>query len=73
MLPDYGQFNPNSGNSITGQFLGRDEGGELWLLTGYELDLFPDEAEGYYLNVFATLPSWLCDVAPRERDRALCR
>ena len=58
VLPDFGQFNANQGNSISGQFLGRDADGESWLFTGYELDLFPDEAEGYYLNVSATTPSW---------------
>ena len=58
VLPDFGQFNSAIGNSITGKFLERDESGESWLFTGYELDLFPDEAEGYYLNVSATTPSW---------------
>jgi len=58
VLPDFGQFNSSQGNSISGQFLGRDTEGESWLFTGYELDLFPDEAEGYYLNVSATTPSW---------------
>lgn len=58
VLPDFGQFNNNPSNSIAGQFLGRDAEGESWLFTGYELDLFPDEAEGYYLNVSATTPSW---------------
>ena len=58
VLPDFGQFNSTAGKPITGKFLERDEGGESWLFTGYELDLFPDEAEGYYLNVSATTPSW---------------
>ncbi|WP_370624116.1 DUF3305 domain-containing protein [Polynucleobacter sp. JS-Safj-400b-B2] len=58
VLPDFGQFNSNQSNSIWGQFLGRDDDGESWLFTGYELDLFPDEAEGYYLNVSAKSPSW---------------
>ena len=58
VLPDYGQLNSNQSGSIMGQFLGRDADGESWLFTGYELDLFPDEAEGYYLNVSATTPSW---------------
>ena len=58
VLPDFGQFNSNQSNVISGQFLGRDDDGESWLFTGYELDLFPDEAEGYYLNVSATAPSW---------------
>ena len=58
VLPDFGQFNSKQSNAISGQFLGRDADGESWLFTGYELDLFPDEAEGYYLNVSATAPSW---------------
>ena len=58
VLPDLGQFNSKQSNAISGQFLGRDAEGESWLFTGYELELFPDEAEGYYLNVSATTPSW---------------
>jgi hypothetical protein len=58
VLPDFGKFNHNQTNTISGQFLGRDADGESWLFTGYELDLFPDEAEGYYLNVSATTPAW---------------
>ena len=58
VVPDLGQFNSKQSNAISGQFLGRDAEGESWLFTGYELDLFPDEAEGYYLNVSATTPSW---------------
>ena len=60
VLPDFGQFTSTSiaGNKISGQFLGRDDQGESWLFTGYELNLFPDEAEGYYLNLSATLPAW---------------
>jgi hypothetical protein len=59
VLPDFGQFaNDSQGGKITGQFLGRDEQGESWLFTGYELNLFPDESEGYYLNLSATKPCW---------------
>lgn len=60
VLPDFGQFTNQSAveNTISGQFLGRDEQGESWLFTGYELNLFPDEAEGYYLNLSATQPCW---------------
>lgn len=60
VLPDFGQFQAqvNSSNAISGQFLGRDADGESWLFTGLELDLFLDEAEGYYLNVSATTPCW---------------
>ncbi len=36
VLPDFGQFNANQSNSISGQLLGRDDAGESWLFTGYE-------------------------------------
>ena len=60
VLPDFGQFNNALGEEgkIIGQFLGRDDQGESWLFTGYELNLFPDEGEGYYLNLSATQPCW---------------
>ena len=60
VLPDFGQFTNLIGeeNKIIGQFLGRDDQGESWLFTGYELNLFPDESEGYYLNLSATQPCW---------------
>jgi hypothetical protein len=60
VMPDFGQFTNAVivENKIVGQFLGRDDQGESWLFTGYELNLFPDEAEGYYLNISATQPCW---------------
>lgn len=60
VLPDFGQFDirKQADKPICGSFLGRDDQGESWLFTGFELNLFPDEAEGYYLNVTATSPSW---------------
>ena len=60
VLPDFGQFtnSVSAENKLVGQFLGRDDQGESWLFTGYELNLFPDEAEGYYLNLSATQPAW---------------
>jgi len=60
VLPDFGQFHSqdHEQEKIAGQFLGRDAEGESWLFTGFELNLFPDEAEGYYLNVSATTPCW---------------
>ena len=58
VLPDFGQFSSNPSQAVAGQFLGRDTEGESWLFTGFELNLFPDEAEGYYLNVSATTPCW---------------
>ena len=60
VLPDVGQFaaSGNPQGQISGQFLGRDDEGESWLFTGYESNLFLDDAEGYYLNVSATYPCW---------------
>lgn len=36
----------------------KDEQGERWLYTGFELELFKDEAEGYYLNATSIRPAW---------------
>ncbi len=60
VLPDFGGLTNQSSarDKISGQFVGGDEQGESWLFTGYELSLFPDEAEGYYLNLSATQPCW---------------
>ena len=60
VLPDFGQFQSQDTEreKISGQFLGRDAEGESWLFTGFELSLFPDEAEGYYLNVSSPAPCW---------------
>jgi hypothetical protein len=58
VLPDFGQFESSSRHSILGKLHGRDAEGETWLFTGFELDLFQDEAEGYYLNTSATTPCW---------------
>ncbi len=60
VLPDFGQLDSaaKQSNQFCGQFLGRDTDGESWLFTGYELNLFPDEAEGYYLNLSSPEPCW---------------
>jgi hypothetical protein len=58
VLTDFGQYGAQSSQSFSGQFLGKDPEGESWLFTGFELNLFLDEAEGYYLNVSATKPCW---------------
>ena len=36
----------------------KDEQAERWLYTGFELQLFQDESEGYFLNATATYPAW---------------
>jgi hypothetical protein len=38
--------------------LQHDEGGESWLHPGFRVELFRDEAEGYYLNVTTPAPCW---------------
>ncbi|QKM65062.1 DUF3305 domain-containing protein [Polynucleobacter tropicus] len=58
VLPDFGQFESQTPNSITGKFHERDADSETWLFTGFELDLFQDESEGYYLNTSAPKPCW---------------
>ena len=65
VLPDLGQFPLGSeeptvkqSSKIVGRFLERDNSGESWLFTGFELKLFPDEAEGYYLNISSPEPCW---------------
>jgi len=62
VFADSGQFEEN-GVAITttnplGRFIERDAEGETWLFRGFELDLFPDEAEGYFLNATAAEPCW---------------
>ncbi len=36
----------------------RDESGERWLHPGFTVELFRDDAEGYYLNVTTPAPCW---------------
>lgn len=36
----------------------RDEDGERWLHPGFTVELFRDDAEGYYLNVTTPAPCW---------------
>ena len=62
VFADSGQFE-EGGLTITtphalGRFVERDAEGETWLFRGFELDLFPDEAEGYFLNATAAEPCW---------------
>lgn len=45
-------------DGIRGRCVLRDEQQERWLYTGFEIDLFPDEAEGYYLTVQSPNPCW---------------
>ena len=60
VLLDRGQFesHQSDGVSIVGRHMGIDADGENWLFTGFDINLFPDEAEGYYLNISAESPCW---------------
>jgi hypothetical protein len=40
------------------RLLMRDDDGERWLHPGFEVELFRDDAEGYYLNVTTAAPCW---------------
>lgn len=39
-----------------------------WLFTGFDIRLFSDEAEGYFLNVSAPSPCWFVMWRPEEID-----
>lgn len=67
VLLDVGQFSSQVGSQglatltideIQGRCILKDEDAERWIYTGFKLDLFVDEAEGYYLNVNAPNPCW---------------
>ncbi|WP_332815898.1 DUF3305 domain-containing protein [Ramlibacter sp.] len=38
--------------------LHQDEGGETWLHPGLRVELYRDEAEGYFLNITSPAPCW---------------
>jgi hypothetical protein len=40
------------------RLLERSEDGERWLHPGFRVELFRDDAEGYYLNVTTPAPCW---------------
>src|SRR5437879_1578632 len=38
---------------------GDEDGDDMrWLFSGFDIKLFSDEAEGYFLNISAALPCW---------------
>lgn len=61
----------------TSRLLYKDDNEERWLHPGYSVELFGDDAEGYYLNASADAPCWFvlwrmdepCDAA----EEALAR
>lgn len=48
--------------------LRKAEDGEIWLHPGFTVELFRDDAEGYYLNVTTPAPCWF--VLWRMEDEA---
>jgi hypothetical protein len=73
VFADSGQFDEsgvpvNTPNAI-GRFIERDAEGETWLFRGFGLDLFPDEAEGYFLNATAAEPCWFVMWRLEEDDQ----
>ena len=74
VFADSGQFE-ESGVAITtanplGRFVERDTEGETWLFRGFELDLFPDEAEGLF-KFHSSRALLVCHVATGRRLSAL--
>ena len=41
----------------------KTEGEELWLYPGFQVELFPDDAEGYYLNASTEAPGWFASTS----------
>ncbi|MBL0420119.1 DUF3305 domain-containing protein [Ramlibacter sp. AW1] len=57
--------------------LRQDDTGELWLHPGLRVELFRDEAEGYYLNVTTPAPCWFVmwrmEETPTVADEPIAR
>lgn len=60
VVPDLGAFGGEP------QCLQDDEAGARWLHPGYEVTLYRDEAEGYYLNLTSAAPCWFVLWRPDE-------
>lgn len=52
VLPDLGEFGAQP------LCLHRDDSGARWLFAGFGVELFRDQAEGYYLNLTSSAPCW---------------
>ena len=52
VVPDLGEYGTEA------RCLDRSEQEERWLTPGFDVTLFRDEAEGYYLNVTSAAPCW---------------
>jgi hypothetical protein len=57
--------------------LHQDENGETWLYPGFTVELFRDDAEGYYLNATTPAPCWFVhwrmEEEPTVADEPLAR
>lgn len=56
VLEDVVQHEPGFGGEP--RLLVRSEDGERWLHPGFSVELFRDDAEGYFLNVTTPAPCW---------------
>jgi len=50
--------------------LRNDPADTRWLFTGFDIKLFSDEGEGYFLNISAPVPCWFVMWRIEERDGA---
>jgi len=59
------------------RLLHRDAAGERWLHPGFRVELFRDDAEGYYLNLSSPAPCffvlWRMDEEPALADEPIAR
>jgi len=60
--PDLGEF------GSAPMCLEQDEHGARWLYPGFEVELFRDQGEGYYLNLTSTTPCWFVHWRMPEDD-----
>lgn len=71
VLADEGSFGEAA------RLLFRDDNEERWLHPGYSVELFADDAEGYYLNASTDAPCWFVlwrmDESGDETQEALAR
>ncbi len=53
-----GDLGAGAGSGVPPRRLYSNEGGEAWLHAGFKVELFRDDAEGYYLNATTPQPCW---------------
>lgn len=70
-------LDPSLGESGEARLLLRDENEERWLYPGFTVELFRDDAEGYYLNATTEAPAWFVmwrmEEEPTVADEPLAR